>query len=311
MAPGKPFDDDDDVTVNDGVALGEADEATTPFVETVAEPEDDAPDDGGAPPEPDTVALRTLAVASLLRRLELESRNAPLKEVEQLEAWVEEHGLHASFGPAAVELFDAPPGEWTEDDVASVGWAAEELAVLAWALNRAELPPMFARADVKPVLATLPRSGDVTAFVGSATVRDLELIDEARALFATLEEAARAETWARGIAEDPSLAEDEESLEAVFEALVDEGFDRAAVTSARGPQGAAVDALKQWSQVLLTQLFSSGSPHAADAFDAKKLSRLDDDALGTFLATSQLRAETLAWLLEGDAWANEEDAAAE
>lgn len=310
MTPGKPFDDDDDVTVNDGVALGEADDATTPFVETVAEPDDDA-EESGAPPEPDTVALRTLAVASLLRRLELESRNAPLKEVEQLEAWVEEHGLHASFGAAAVELFDAPPGEWTEDDVASVGWAAEELAVLAWALNRAELPPMFARADVKPVLATLPRSGDLTAFVGSASLRDSDVIEERCALYDTLEEAARAETWARGIAEDPSLAEDEESLEAVFEALVDEGFDRAAVTSARGPQGAAVDALKQWSQVLLTQLFSSGSPHAADAFDAKKLSTLDDEALGTFLATSQLRAATLAWLLDGDAWANDEDAAAE
>jgi len=242
MTPGKPFDDDDDVTVNDGQALGVAEDATTPFVETVAEPADDEPGDAGAPPEPDTVALRTLAVASLLRRLELESRNAPLKEVEQLEAWVEEHGLHASFGPVAVELFDAPPGEWTEDDAATVGWAAEERAVLAWALNRAELPPTFARADVTPVLATLPRSGDVTAFVGSATVRDLALVDEARALFATLEEAARAETWARGIAEDPSLADDEVNLEVVFEALVDEGFDRAAVTSRRRGRDVAAEA---------------------------------------------------------------------
>lgn len=303
MSPGKPFDDDDDVTVNDGQALPPEEDATTPGVETEPEPLDD--ETAGAPPEPDTVAMRALAVAALLRRLELESRNAPLKEVEQLEAWVEEHGLHASFGPVAFELFEAPPGEWTEDDAASVAWAAEELAVLGWALNRAELPPMFTRADVKPLLATLPRSGDLGAFIGSATVRDLDHVEEACALFDTLEEAARAETWARGIGEDASLADDDEQLEAVFEALVDEGFDRAAVTRARGKQGAAVDALTRWSQVLVAQLFGPGSPHAAHAFDFKTLSTLDDEALGTFLATSQLRAATLAWLLDGDEWADE------
>jgi len=72
----------------------------------------------------------------------------------------------------------------------------------------------------------------------ASSVRELAHVDSARALFATLEEAARAETWARGIAEDASLADDEEQLEAVFEAVADEGFDRAAVTNARGKQGA-------------------------------------------------------------------------
>lgn len=314
MSPGRPF-DDDEVTSTEGTPLtkSETGDETSPLVPVTAEPDEAASadedqgeewSDAGAPPEADAVALRALGAVSLLRRLELERRNAPLKDIEALEGWVDEYGLHASFGPSAFALFDTPPGEWTEDDVESVSWAAEELAMLGWALGRAELPPLFARADVAPLLAALPRGGDPSPFVGSASVVEPAQLDEARALYETLEEAARAEAWARNLGDDVEPGEDEQ-LEVVFDALADEGFDREAITREKGPTGAKVEALRRWSQVLVRQLFTDGTPHGAHRFEPAKLQGLDDQALGVFLATTQLRAETLAWLLEGDQWVDD------
>lgn len=302
---------DDDVTVKDAQALPapeprQADIETNPGPDELDEEttasfgEEEADEEVPAPPEADAVALRALAIAGLLRRLELERRNAPLKEIEALQSWVEEHGLFASFGPVAFELFDAPPGEWTDDDAQSVAWAAEELHVLCWALGLADTPPLFARATGDALLAALPMEGAPEPFAGAATVREHEELELARALHETLHESARTEAWARGVADDASLAANDEELDQVLEVVEQEGFERARVVAEQGAQAAAVQGLRAWSRLLLAQLFEPGSPHAALAFAPEKLEGLDDEALANVLAAAQLRAETLAWLTEGE-----------
>jgi hypothetical protein len=295
----KPFaEDDDEVTVTGAQPLSDE---TSPLVETTPAPDDDfADEDAGAPPDAGAVTLRALAAASLLRRLELERRNAPLEDIERLEAFVDENGLHASFGPTAFALFDAPPGEWTDDDADTVAWSAEELVMLGWALGRGELPGLLTRADVSALLAALPRAGDLSAFVGSATLLDIAEVDAARSLFSTLEEVARLEAWARAIAADAEVSIDDQQLEDVFEAAGAEGFDRAAVTTQHGARKAAVEVLRFWTRLLLEHLFVEGGPFTAFRFAHDELTALDDDDLALLLTLSQLRAETLSWLLEGE-----------
>ncbi|MBL8921264.1 MAG: DUF4272 domain-containing protein [Myxococcaceae bacterium] len=296
----KPFGDDDETTVTGGQPLP-SDEPSR-VAETTAAGEDEAPVedfDAGDAPDAEAVVRRALAAAALLRRLDLEQARAPLRDIEQLESWVDENGLHASFGPTAFALFGAPPGEWTDEDADAVAWGAEELSMLGWALGRTELPGLITRADVTDLLAALPRAGDLSPFVGSASLLDLAEVDAARSLFSTLEEAARIEAFARGIATDPDVSIDDQQLEDVFGAAAHEGFDRDAVTAEHGDRGAAVEVLRFWTKLLLEHLFADGGPFTAFRFTHDELVALEDDALALLLTLSQLRAETLSWLLEG------------
>lgn len=301
----KPFSDDDETTVTGGQPLSSSSDETSPLVETTPATDDDEPEEdelgveAGDAPDAEAVARRALAAAALLRRLDLEQQSAPLRDIEQLEAWVDENGLHASFGPTAFTLFGAPPGEWSDEDAEAVAWAAEELTLLAWALGRAELPGLITRADAGALLATLPRGGDLSAFVGSATLLDLAEVDAARSLFSTLEEVARLEAYARAIASDAEVSIDDQQLEDVFEAAAHEGFDRDAVTAQHGDRGAAAGVLRFWTKLLLEHLFADGGPFTAFRFTHDELTAVEDESLALLLTLSQLRAETLSWLLEG------------
>lgn len=262
--------------------------------------DDDAADESGAPPEADTIALRSLAVAALLRRLTLEARRAPAPDFEALKAWVDENGLFASFSAGGFALFDAPPNAWSAEDKEAVEWAAEELQLLSWALGRGEAPALFVRADAAPLLAQLPERGPVEPFSLAARARPLEELEVQRALHETLANAARLEAWARGIAADPSLAADDEELEELLQGVLPEERER--ITREHGAHGAAVHVLRSIARQLLTDLFEPSSPVSAWAFAPDKLESLDDEALAVFLASAQLRAEALAWLTEGDSW---------
>lgn len=271
----------------------------------MATEEDDDLGDAAAPPEADAVALRALASAGLLRRLELERRKASATEQAALRDWLDENGLFANFGPEGFALFGARPGAWSQEDHASVAWAAEELAMLGWALGQCEFPPLFERARAEPLLALFPSTGPVGPFSLAAKLKPLETIETQLALCQTLAVAAQTEAWARAIAEDPSLIDGDEDLEALLTAAEAEGFPRAQVSSERGATAAAVEGVRHTARALVEGLFASGSPHRAVAFPPEALAGLDDEALALFLATSDLRAQALTWLLEGDAW--EED----
>lgn len=262
-------------------------------------------EDPGAPPEADTVALRALAAAGLLRRLELERKKAPPEAYAPLQRWLDDNGLSSNFGAEGFELFEAAPGTWSEEDLETVGWGAEEFAVLAWALGRADLPRPGERAAPAPLLAAFPAEGPAEVFSLTAKVKPLETLETHGALYATLAMAARTEAWARAIAADPKLAEGDEELGGFLEAAEAEGFPLAQLTQERGPARAAVECLRRANQSLLEELFAEGSPHGAVALAPDTLSRLDEAALAVFLATAQLREQALVWLTEGDAWEDE------
>lgn len=261
--------------------------------------EDDAP---GAPPEADSVALRGLAAAGLLRRLELERKQAPAAAQAALRAWLEQNGLFANLGPEGFALFEAAPGSWSAEDHEAVAWAAEELAVLAWALSLRELPPPFERAAAAPLLEVFPGEGPAEPFSLAAKLKPLETVELEQALYDALVVAARTEVWARAIAEDPTLAEGDEDLEALLQEAAEDGFALERLAADQGAAAAAVQGLRHVGQKLLADLFSEGSPHRAAAFAPTRLAGLDEEALALFLATAQLRAQALAWLLEGDDW---------
>lgn len=263
---------------------------------------DDVDQAPGAPPEADSVALRGLAAAGLLRRLALERQKAPEEAHAALQTWLEDNGLFANLGPEGFALFEAAPGSWSDEDLATVAWAAEELAVLAWALGLGELPSPFERAAAEPLLAAFPGEGPAEPFSLAAKLRPLETVEMEQALYDALVVAARTEIWARAIAEDATLAEGDEDLEALLQAAAEDGFPLERVGADQGAAPAAMQGLRHVGQKLLADLFSEGSPHRATAFAPEKLAALDEEALALFLATVQLRAQALAWLVEGDDW---------
>ena len=270
--------------------------------------QNDEPDvseeDVGAPPEADSVALRLLAAAALLRRLELERAKAQPGDFAALGKWVDESGLVSSLGPAAVELFDAAPGAWSDDDREAAAWAAEELAMLSWALGRAETPPPLERASAEALLKAVPVGTPAEPFSLQAKLRPLDAVDAARALQETLLAVTQAEAWARALLADPSLAEgdDEEQLEEVLAEAQEDGFDHARALQERGKAAAAALGLRHWTQARLAELFGPGTPHRAVAFPPERLAALDDESLAVALAAARLRADALAWLAEGDDW---------
>jgi hypothetical protein len=266
----------------------------------MATEDDELEYDGGAPPEADVVALRTLAVASLLRRLELEKRKAKPPEFAALLAWVEDNGLYASFGESGMELFDAEPNSWDAEAKEAVEWAAEELLMLAWSLGKSDPPPLFTRADATALLAALPSSGDVQSASLAASLRAEKDLDALLALYETLANAGRLEAWARGIAADSTLADGDDELEGLLSAMAASGFPREQLTQEKGAAGAAIEALRAQSRALIADLFADKSPHLAYAFAPDRLASLDEEALAVFIATAQIRGEALIWLREGD-----------
>jgi hypothetical protein len=231
--------------------------------------------------------------------------------VRQLQGWVDAFGLYASFGAGAFELFDAPHGSWASEDRAAVAWLAEELRLLLWALQLDPgLPSTFERSDAKGLVKKVPLLEPPQAFVAKAKLRDLDELEVLRAFYEVVQEAVHCEAWARGVLDEPALAEDEaDELDEVLAAAESEGFPRAQVEAKDGKAAAAVGGLRRWSRALLEGLFESGSPHAALAFDPGALEALETTKLANALATAQARARALEWLTEGDVWEEEDDAA--
>ena len=265
---------------------------------TEGQPVDDADGPLAAAPEADVVAARALMVGALLERARLESTRDEAR-FTALKAWVDALGLFGNLGPDGVELFESKLGSWSDEDIESVDWTAEELLLLLWALGKAELPTLEARADAAVLVAKLPLLSQSEAFIDEATLRPLDELEVHRALCEALLEAVRAEVYARSLQEDPGSLEADEDLEELLSSVAAEGFDRKAA-AAKGPVNEAVQGLRYWSRSLLTELFASGSPHEAHRIDSAKLVGLEEATLANWLGTAHARAEAMAWLLEGD-----------
>ncbi|GMU59059.1 MAG: hypothetical protein AMXMBFR34_08220 [Myxococcaceae bacterium] len=265
----------------------------------------------GAPPGPDDAAARVLAVAALLQRALHEARPTNVSEVRQLQGWVDAFGLYASFGPGAFELFDAPHGSWAPEDRAAVGWMAEELRLLLWALGvEPALPSTFERSEARPLLKKVPLLEPPQVFLEKAALRALDELEVMRAFYEVVLEALRCEVWARAVLLEPASLEDgdEELEELLASAAESEGVDLPALEKKSGKPAAAAAGLRVWGKQLVTSLFESGSPHAPLAFDSGALEAMGEAALANAYAIVRQRAAALEWLTEGDEWDFDEEA---
>lgn len=300
----KPLFDADEATATEGLAAAEP---VTNVETPIAEVEDDDSEDApvAAPPEADVVAGRALMVAALVERSRLES-NRDAARAEALTAWVDANGLFSNLGPEGLDLFERALGEWSDDDIDAVDWTGEELRVLLWALNKAELGAPGERADVAKLLSTLPVLKDADAFIDGAALRPTHELDTQRALAEALLEAVRSEAWARTILEDPAGFAPDEDLEELLQSLEADGFDRADAAK-KGEAHEAIAGLRFWSRSLLKELFSASSPHLHVKLDASDLVSWDDATLGTLLGVVHARVEAFEWLQEGDEYETDED----
>ncbi|MDY7224984.1 HEAT repeat domain-containing protein [Hyalangium rubrum] len=263
-----------------------------------------------APPEADVVAQRILAVGAMLRRLVLEERLARGKdpsakeEIQRLQRWVDEEELFSPLGATGLELFEAEPGAWSEEDRQTVAWISEELQLLLWALKQGKLPPSEARVEAAPLLEKLPLLKEPQPFLDAAERRSLEEVEAQRDRWEVMLDCARYESFARGIQAEPSLAEGDPELERVLDSAENEGFDRSAVEAKHGPVRAAVEGLRFWGRFLVTELqkegLLAGKPGEGLMFQGKRLAEMDEGTLALLLGLSHGRHAALGWLLEGE-----------
>src|ERR1035437_4933475 len=67
----------------------------------------------------------------------------------------QEAGIYQTFEPAEIQLLHAPFGSLTQQDRVAMRWVVEGVAVMAWALGRAELPPFATKSEAAPVTFAL------------------------------------------------------------------------------------------------------------------------------------------------------------
>jgi hypothetical protein len=115
------------------------------------------------------VATRVIILASLIRRLSIESLadkahdETLAGEVFDLRAWLQSQNLWDHLGDTEAAFLEQPLGSLSDDQMATVAWQAEGLASLGWALGLAELAPIGDLRHVETVLTRVPSPWDNTA----------------------------------------------------------------------------------------------------------------------------------------------------
>lgn len=137
-------------------ARGEYDnEAVLPRVLPIAEvqipnsntsllPADDVEEET-PPPTPERVARRALALTAVAARatleLDREQVEQPDSHRQRMLKWIEALGISDELEPDEWKVLQRPVGKLDERAFINSMWRVEGLAVLAWALQRYELPP--------------------------------------------------------------------------------------------------------------------------------------------------------------------------
>jgi hypothetical protein len=97
-----------------------------------------------APPPARRVAARAIVLATIVCRAFLDRQREEIENPEDLRgnllAWLEGLAVSGELEPSEREFLQGRVGQTEEKDVVNASWRGEGLAVLAWALNRFELP---------------------------------------------------------------------------------------------------------------------------------------------------------------------------
>jgi len=137
---------------------------------------------------PRDVALRLLIEVGIVNRAGLESaktqeeRTTANEDRFDLFAWLIDAGANVQMTPFEQALFKEPVGGVDEGDVRELSFSMESAAMLAWSLGIVAIDlGLPSIGDGGALLAALPGPGDdVSPFLSTAQLRDLEEIAEAR-----------------------------------------------------------------------------------------------------------------------------------
>jgi hypothetical protein len=89
-----------------------------------------------------------------------------------------ETGIYQAYEPAELRLLNAPWGTLPRRDRVALSWAVEGVAVMAWALGKAPLPPFDTRCEGAPVGSALGLfQHESPEVVHAATLRDRSEIE--------------------------------------------------------------------------------------------------------------------------------------
>jgi len=100
------------------------------------------------PPSHERVIQRALVMAATVHRAFSEQRPNAAEECHAVKLWLARLNLLDELESQEQELLDIPLGQLEERRTVKATWQCEGLAVLAWALNRFELP--FYEEQVRP-----------------------------------------------------------------------------------------------------------------------------------------------------------------
>jgi hypothetical protein len=226
---------------------------------------------------PAEVAVRCIALASLIRRLSIESLAAERMDdglagdAFDLRAWLQSERLWETLTIFEVSALDRPLGDLTDDELATMAWQAEGLASLGWALGLSELAPLGELSHVEAVLTLVPSPWDATG----------KWRDEA------------------SLRPEPEIAHERDRAELFEWRIGVEGPRRASTGSERAEYVAAIAEVASEAEasgladVLQGDVMIAGVPPSS--LDANALERL------AILAEERLRA--MNWLCGfGDSW---------
>jgi hypothetical protein len=84
----------------------------------------------------------------------------------------QETGIYQTYEPAELRLLNAPWGSLPRRERVALSWAVEGVAVMAWALGKADLPPFDTRCEGAPVGSSLGLFQHDPEVLRDATLRD-------------------------------------------------------------------------------------------------------------------------------------------
>lgn len=223
-------------------------------------------DEEAEPPSPERVARRALALTALTGRAILEQDvDGPDTEetYADLLSWVSEIGLDEEFEPHEREVVNCPLGELDQKSQVESTWRIEALIVLAWALQKGEVPSHDQLANFK---AAWHKLGILNAEKARETLRNASLrprseIEELRKRLFAIHWRLRS-YWLEGTAMD---------------------FAEFAKTCWFGPL-----------DISLIDLQSGDI-----AIGGKRIDEADEDLISSCSSTAHERHQAANWLLEG------------
>ena len=101
---------------------------------------------------------------------------------QHLKTWVVEEKIFGYFSPDERLLMDAELGGWQQLDTAKIYWRCESLGIMLWALEIVDAPYYDTQFDTEALLEPLDLLNPTIDFIWQASLREADVIHDARNL---------------------------------------------------------------------------------------------------------------------------------